>query len=54
VAPLDSLRGLALELAQPMCGKNRHALSGLKRGINLDIISTIEGDVPDETVPGVV
>ena len=52
-APLDTLREVALELAQPMCGKNREAVSGLKRGINLDILSVIEGDTPDATVPGV-
>jgi enoyl-CoA hydratase/carnithine racemase len=51
-APLDELRGLALELAQPMCGKNRQALSGLKRGINSRILSIIEGDVADATIAG--
>ena len=51
-APVDSLRELGLELAQPMCGKSRQALSGLKRGINLDILSVIESDAPDATIPG--
>lgn len=52
-APLESLRALALEIAQPMRGKDRKALSGLKRGINLDILATIEGDVADATIPGI-
>lgn len=46
-APVDSLRGLGLELAQPMCGKSREALSGLKHGINLDILAVIESDEPE-------
>ena len=52
-APVESLRALALELVQPMRGKDRRALSGLKRGINIDILATIEGDVPDATIEGV-
>lgn len=52
-APLEVLRDLALELAQPMCGKDRSSLSGLKRGINMDILAVIEGDTPDATVPGI-
>ncbi len=52
-APLDMLGALALELAQPMCGKQREALSGLKRGINLEILSIIEGDTPDITIAGI-
>jgi enoyl-CoA hydratase/carnithine racemase len=51
-APVDSLGELGLELARPMCGKSRQALSGLKRGINLDILSVIESDAPDATIPG--
>lgn len=51
-APLEDLRSIGLELAQPMCGKNRQALSGLKRGINLDILAVIESDDPDETISG--
>jgi len=51
-APLADLRELALELAQPMCGKDRQAFSGLKRGINSSILSVIEGDVADATIPG--
>jgi enoyl-CoA hydratase/carnithine racemase len=47
VAPVDSLRELGLELAQPMCAKSREALSGLKRGINHDILAVIESDEPE-------
>ena len=40
----------AKSLAEPMMSKDRNALSGLKRGINLDILKVIEADAPDITI----
>ena len=51
-APLDALRDLAMDLVQPMCSKNRQALSGLKRGINSNILTVIESDEPEMTISG--
>lgn len=53
VAPEAELLALAQALAAPMRGKNRNALAGLKRGINLDILAVIEADDADTTIPGV-
>lgn len=50
--PLQELRPIALELAEPMRGKNRQALSGLKRGINVHILAIIESDAPEQTISG--
>ncbi len=39
---LEQLISTALSIAQPMLGKDRNALSGLKTGINKDILSFIQ------------
>lgn len=39
---LEQLLTVAKQLAEPMLGKNRDALAGLKRGIHLDIMQVIE------------
>jgi enoyl-CoA hydratase/carnithine racemase len=48
--PENELAQKAKSLAEPMMGKNRKSLSGLKRGINLDILEVIEADAPDITI----
>lgn len=47
IAALEELEGLGLALADPMRGKNRRSLAGLKRGFNQPIIELIESDEPD-------
>lgn len=51
-AAVDEFGRIAAELAAPMRGKNRQALSGLKRGINATILAAIEADVPDLVIQG--
>lgn len=40
-SPLDTLLNTAVELAEPMLGKNRKALSGMKAGINQPVLDMI-------------
>ena len=51
-APVAALEETALALAAPMRGKKRDSVSGLKRGINVDILAVIESDREDQVIQG--
>ena len=49
-APSEEIEALGIALAAPMRGKQRAALAGLKRGVNLPILAAIESEAPEQTI----
>lgn len=50
VCSAEALQQTGIELCAPMRGKNRDALAGLKRGVNVDILKVIEAKDPEATI----
>lgn len=48
--PDQEIEQLGIALAGPMRGKQRSALAGLKRGINLPILAAIHSEAPEQTI----